>query len=42
MNLYEKIYGEQIDPDKKEIIYANSLATTPKFTFSGGGKYIIL
>ncbi|CEG12554.1 putative V-cath endopeptidase [groundwater metagenome] len=42
MNLYEKIYGEQIDPDKKEIIYANSPITTPKFTFSGGGKYIIL
>jgi len=42
MNLYEKIYGEQIDQDKKEIIYANSLATTPKFTFIGGGKHIIL
>jgi len=42
MNLYEKIYGEQIDPDKKEIMYSNSLSITPKSTYSGGGKHIIL
>ncbi len=45
MNLYEKIYGEEIDPDKRETIYNNPFdnlfAITPKSN-GGVGKHIIL